>query len=402
MTLDRELRDVLTEQADRREGPVPDLAALRAGGLTLRRRRRRLVMASSALAVLLCVGVGVGLAAGQRDIEATDLPAGPPLGVSAGSQVPWCVPAPDQELEQLIEGEGAPIRTLCRTFHVAELWHHAGTTVLTRNGTTYRVADGRLTPMGKRTGDVRMSHDGRLAAWMGLSNGRTNCGVLPLEVYEVATATAVATTEVRADACGHLAGIDDLGRVFVTVSDDRPGVLDVRMYDTRTGVWTRVSDVPVPSGHGVITYVTADGFAVQIAEDTISGPGYFASMPLASLEGRVDGTGRFVAQREVPIGRGRWSPDRSLVADQQPEGVVVRSADLTRRLALDLPPDLFAAREERLPEADLIWESPTSVLAVSGLEAGSPVYRCDVRSGSCERVDRLGQPALGNAAQAGG
>ena len=199
MTLDRELRDVLTEQADRREGPAPDLAALRAGGLTLRRRRSRLVMASSALAVLLCVGVGVGLAAGQRDIGATDLPAGPPLGVSAGSEVPWCVPAPDQELEQLIEGEGAPIRTLCRTFHVAQLWHHAGTTVLTRNGTTYRVADGRLTPMGKRTGDVRMSHDGRLAAWMGLSNGRTNCGVLPLEVYEVATATAVATTEVEAE-----------------------------------------------------------------------------------------------------------------------------------------------------------------------------------------------------------
>ena len=142
--------------------------------------------------------------------------------MSAGSEVPWCVPAPDQELEQLIEGEGAPIRTLCRTFHVAELWHHAGTTVLTRTGTTYRVADGRLTPMGKRTGDVRMSHDGRLAAWMGLSIGRTNCGVLPLEVYEVATATAVATTEVRAEACGHLAGIDDRGRVFVTPRTTAP------------------------------------------------------------------------------------------------------------------------------------------------------------------------------------
>ena len=402
MTLDRALRDVLTEQADRREGPVPDLAALRAGGLTLRRRRRRLVMASSALAVLLCVGVGVGLAGGRRDIGASDLPAGPPLGVSAASAVPWCVPAPDQELDQVIEGEGAPIRTLCRTVHVAELWHHAGTTVLTRNGTTYRVADGRLTPMGTRTGDVRMSHDGRLAAWMGLSNGRTNCGVLPLEVYEVATATAVATTDVEAEPCAHLAGIDDRGRVYVSASDGRPGVFDVRMYDTRTGAWTRVSGVPVPSGHGLITYVTADGFAVQIAQDTISGPGYFASMPLASLEGRVDSTGRFVARREVPIGRGRWSPDRSLVADQQPEGVVVRSADLTRRLALDLPRDLFSARKERLPEVDLIWESPTSVLAVSGLQAGSLVYRCDVRSGSCEHVDRLGQPALGNGAQPGG
>ena len=402
MSLDSELRAALVEQADRRDGPVPDITALRAGGLTIRRRRRRLVMASSALAVLLCVGVGVGLAAGQRDIGATDVPAGPPLGVSAGSEVPWCVAAPDQELGQLIEGEGAPIRTLCRTFHVAELWHHAGTTVLTRNGTTYRVADGRLAPMGKRTGDVRMSHDGRLAAWVGLSNGRSNCGVLPLEVYEVATATAVATTAVEAQPCAHLAGIDDRGRVYVSVSDGRPGVLDVRMYDTRTGEWTRVSHVPVPSGHGHITYVTADGFAVQIAQDSISGPDYFASMPLASLEGRVDGTGRFVPQREVPIGRGRWSPDRSLVADPQPEGVVVRSADLTGRLTLDLPRDLFAARPERLPEVDLIWESPTSLLAVSGFMAGSPVYRCDVRSGSCEHVDRSGQPALGNNAQPGG
>ena len=52
--------------------------------------------------------------------------------------------------------------------------------------------------------------------------------------------------------------------------------------------------------------------------------------------------------------------------------------------------------------SDLIWESPTSLLAVSGLTAGSPVYRCDVRSGSCEHLDRPGQPALGNNAQPGG
>ncbi len=223
--------------------------------------------------------------------------------------------------------------------------------------------------------------------------------MLPLEVYEVATATEVATTEVEADSCGHLAGIDDLGRVYVTAADDRPGVLDVRMFDTRTREWTRVLDVPAPAGHGVVTYVTADGFAVQIAEHTTSLPYDSATRPLASLEGRVDTAGRFVPEREVPIGRGRWSPDRSLVVDQQPEGVVVRSADLARRLALDLPPDLFAARQERLPEVDLLWESPTSVLAVSGLQAGSPVYRCDVRSGSCEHLDRLGHPALGNGAQ---
>ena len=102
MTLEGELRDVLAEEADRRDAPAPDLAALRAGGLTRRRRRRRLVVASSALAAVLCVGVGVGLATGQRDTAGRA--AGPPPG--AASEVPWCVPAPGRGVEQLIEGEG--------------------------------------------------------------------------------------------------------------------------------------------------------------------------------------------------------------------------------------------------------------------------------------------------------
>ena len=398
MSLDSELRAALAEQADRRDGPAPDIPALRAGGLGIRRRRRRLVGASSALAVLLAVGVGFGVADGLRDRGAADLSARPQSGVGAATQVPWCVPDEPSGGQQLV-GEGPTIRTLCRAHRMASLWHHVGTTVLTRHGTTHRVADGRLTPLGTGDGNVSMSHDGRLAAWLSRSTGGSSCGVLPLEVYEVATATEVATTEVRATSCGHVAGIDDLGRVYVTVADDRPDVLDVRMYDTRVDTWTRVEDLP--AGGGGITYVTADGFAVQIAELTTAGRNYFASRPLASLEGRVDAAGRFVPQRDVPIGRGRWSPDRSLVADQQPEGVVVRSADLSDLVTLDLPPDLFEARKGLLPEADLIWESPTSLLAVSGLTAGSPVYRCDVRSGSCEHLDRPGQPALGNNAQPG-
>ena len=394
MSLDNELREVLAAQADRREGPLPDLAALRAGGLA-RRRRRRLALASSGLAILLVAAVGVGL--GVREARTTGDPAGRPSGVGS-TGVPWCVPDPSGG--QLIVGEGAPIRTLCHAIHEAHLWHHAGTTILTKNGTTFRVADGRLTPLGTGGEAVSMSHDGRLAASLGDSTGRTNCGLLPLEVYEVATATQVASTEVETVSCGHLAGIDDLGRVYVTVHD-------VERACSTCGCTTRAAtsgarSLASPPTAAGITYVTADGFAVQIAEDVVSGPDFRASIPLASLEGRVDAEGRFLPQREVPIGRGRWSPDRSLVADQQPEGIVVRSADLTRRLALDLPRDLFAARPERLPEVDLIWESPTSLLAVSGLQAGSSVYRCDVRSGSCERVDRLGQPALGNGAQPGG
>lgn len=393
MSLDTELRELLTAQADRREGPVPDIAALRAGGLA-RGRRRRVVLGSSVLAALLGVLVGVGVALRLPDVRTVEEPAGPPAGVGVAA-VPWCVT--DIRGSQHILGEGAPIRTKCHGPRGVHLWHHAGTTILTRDGTIFRVADGGLTPLSTGDGEVSMSHDGRLAVV--LSTGRSTCGVLPLTVYEVATGTEVAVTEVETS-CGHLAGVDDRGRVYVTAADYRPGVLDVRMFDTVRGQWMRVSDVP--PRQGVITYVTADGFAVQIAEDVVSRPDYRASIPIASLEGRVDPEGRFVPRREVPIGKGRWSPDRTLVADQQPEGVVVRSADLTRRLGLDLPADLFAARVERLPDVDLLWESPTSLLAVNGLRAGSSAYRCDVRSGSCQHIDRLGQPALSNGAQPDG
>ena len=82
MSLDDELREVLTAQADRREGPVPDLAALRAGGLA-RRRRRLLALASSVVAVLLVVAVGVGVAVGLRDAPTTGDPAGRTAGVGS-------------------------------------------------------------------------------------------------------------------------------------------------------------------------------------------------------------------------------------------------------------------------------------------------------------------------------
>ena len=392
MSLDNELRDVLAAQAERRESPVPDLAALRAGGLA-RRRRRRLALASSGLAILLVAAVGVGL--GLREARTTADPAGRPAGVGS-TEVPWCVPDPSGG--QLIVGEGAPIRTLCDAIHEAHLWHHSGTTVLVSegDGTVQRVADGRLTPLGTDGGNVSMSHDGRLAAWL-------NCGVQSLEVYEVATATRVATTEVELVLCGygHLAGIDDLGRVYVTMDQLQPGVLEVRMYDTRRREWSQV--VGVPTDGGTVTYVTADGFAVQSDEVVVTAPGYGDILPVASVEGRVDDAGRFVPQREVPIGRGRWSPDRSLVVDQQPEGVVVHRADLTTPVVLDLPTAGFTATADRLPNSDLLWESPTTILAVArDLPTGSLVYRCDVRTGSCQHVDRPGRPALGNNTRPGG
>lgn len=343
------------------------------------------------MAALLVAALGVGMAVGLRDARTTGAPAAPPAG-GGSTGVPWCVPDPSGG--QLIVGEGAPIRTLCDAIHEAHLWHHAGTTVLVRSGTVQRVADGRLTPLGTGGEAVSMSHDGRLAAWL-------NCGVHPLEVYEVATATRVATAEVDSVSCGHLAGIDDLGRVYVTVDQLQPGVLDVRMYDTRRHTWSQV--VGVPTDGGTVTYVTADGFAVQSEEVVVTAPDYGDTLPVASVEGRVDDAGRFVPQREVPIGLGRWSPDRSLVVDQQPQGVVVRRADLTTPVVLDLPTAGFTARADRLPSSDLLWESPTTILAVArDLPTGSLVYRCDARTGSCQHIDRPGRPALGNNARVGG
>jgi hypothetical protein len=67
MSLDRELRAVLAERAERCEVPVPDFHALRAGGMARRRRhRRRSVVAAAAAAVVVAVG---GLAAWQAQTD---------------------------------------------------------------------------------------------------------------------------------------------------------------------------------------------------------------------------------------------------------------------------------------------------------------------------------------------
>jgi hypothetical protein len=111
-----------------------------------------------------------------------------------------------------------------------------------------------------------------------------------------------------------------------------------------------------------------------------------------SVEGAVDAAGHFVRQREVPVGTGLWSPDRSLFVEQRPEGVVVRpAADLTTGVVLDVPGG-------RLDPASLTimqWESPRSVL-LSRLPTAPPAYRCQARSGACEPLRHAGVLALGN------
>ena len=103
-------------------------------------------------------------------------------------------------------GEGAPIRTLCDAVHEAHLWHHAGSTVLTKNGTTYRVGDGRLTPLGTGAGNVSMSHDGRLAAWLVAVDRQDQLWRAPAGGLRGRAGHEVASTASRRTLCGHLAG----------------------------------------------------------------------------------------------------------------------------------------------------------------------------------------------------
>jgi hypothetical protein len=334
MSLDRELRAVLAERAAGCAVPAPDLRALQAGGVR-RRRRRRVVVAMATCVVLGTVAAGLAVGLGQRDTRgAVDPVDRPSPRVVESTRVPWCVQDPNDPAGQLIIGAGPAIRAQCSGWHLY-FWHHAGSTVLARGG-IYRVADGRETWLGRGGGKVVMSHDGRYAAWM--ETGETNCGTVTLHVYEVATADKVATTRIPGYSCSHVQGIDDRGRVYVTVGDETPGDLEVQMYDVWSDSWARVVGLPAGADSVSITYVTPDGLAVSTDEQIVGGN----PLPLASVEVVIDAEGQVRRQREVPVGAGLWSPDRSLVVDQRPEGVVVRRAvDLTTQVLLDVPASAF-------------------------------------------------------------
>ena len=406
MSLDQELRAVLADRADQCRAPVPDLAALRAGGLRLR-RRRRVVGALTMCMVLATIAAGVAAGLAQRGTRgALDPIERPTLRWVETTGVPWCVTNPANPDQELIVGAGAPVpaKPWCRwsgpgqDFH---LWYHGGSTVLTtpRDG-TFRVADGRLTPMSTRGGGKpAISHDGRYAAWQ--TDYGMYCGsVSKLEVYDVTSAEEVATTRIPGVSCSHVQGIDDRGRVYVTVGDETPRNLEVQMYDTGSDAWTKVVGLPAGADSDSITYVTADGFAVRTDERVAGGN----PLALASVEGVVDAEGRFVRQREVPVGRGLWSPDRSLVVEQRPEGMVVLPADdLTTQLGLNLPVDDFRATPTNLPMVNVLWQSPRSVLVTRDVgPEEEPVYRCDAGTGECSVVDHPGQPALGLTTLPGG
>ena len=393
MSLDEALRATLTESTERCDVPLPDVAAMTAGGYARRRRHRVQVVAFVVLAI---VSVGAAVALAERGIRSAPDPVDRPSpGEWRSTVVPWCVPNPDDaDGGELVVGAGDPVETPCsyrgREQH-AFLFHHGDSTVLGLSAFgVYRVADGSLTQLGEHGGeDMTFSHDGRYVAWQ--SGMGTNCGVVTVDVYEVATATEVASTVVPRYSCSHVYGIDDLGRVYISVGDERPRDSQVLMYDIRTREWIEVVGLPVRTGVLDFNYVTADGFAVSTDEHVLKG---CCSVSLASVEGGVDERGSFVTRREVPIGHAWWSPDRSLVAEQEVEGLFVRPADdLTAGVQLDLPQSSFAVSDDNLP-ASVQWESPDTVLVSLIYTDGA--YRCNAHSGSCEAVVRNGWPAFAN------
>jgi hypothetical protein len=392
MSLDQQLSVALAERADRLDAPMPDIGAVLAGGGRRQRRRvQRLVAAIAAVAVVVTAAAGLT----WRGSRASGDPDQPAPEIARASDPVWCVTDPDRG--EMIVGVGEPVKTPCRfggeDWHV-HLWHHAGTTLLTYRG-LHRVDDGHLTYLAAGSEFVRMSHDGRYATW--------TPGCTTLEVYEVATGTRLAMTRTGATGCLHVEGIDDRGRVYMTVDhDEAVRDLDVRMYDVWASRWTRVVGLPEGAGRfGFLNYVTADGIAVPAEQYVVANS---FSVGLSSIEGRVDSGGRFFGVQRVPVGRGLWSPDRTLVVEHRPEGVVVRpAAKLDASVLLDLLEDQFNGNHYVFPDLNLQWESPTSVLVTHLYpDATQPVYRCDANSGACDLVDHPGVLALGNNAQPGG
>jgi DNA-directed RNA polymerase specialized sigma24 family protein len=307
MSLDQQLSVALAERADRLDAPMPDIGAVLAGGRRRQRRRvQRLVAAIAAVAVVVTAAAGLT----WRGSRASGDPDQPAPEIARASDPVWCVTDPDRG--EMIVGVGEPVKTPCRfggeDWHV-HLWHHAGTTLLTYRG-LHRVDDGHLTYLAAGSEFVRMSHDGRYATW--------TPGCTTLEVYEVATGTRLAMTRTGATGCLHVEGIDDRGRVYMTVDhDEAVRDLDVRMYDVWASRWTRVVGLPEGAGRfGFLNYVTADGIAVPAEQYVVANS---FSVGLSSIEGRVDSGGRFFGVQRVPVGRGLWSPDRTLVVEHRPK-----------------------------------------------------------------------------------
>ena len=69
-------------------------------------------------------------------------------------------------------------------------------------------------------------------------------------------------TRVEGELCGHVEGIDDLGRVYVSTGSDYQlgAAADTRMYDIGEQRWSTITGLPQTPGQvHSISDITADG-----------------------------------------------------------------------------------------------------------------------------------------------
>ena len=93
MTLDQELRAVLTERAEAWQAPAPDFNAFMAGGRA--RQRRRVVLTTSAVAVAVAGTLAVGVIVGRGlDPRSGTDPADRPVPTEV-TVSPSCIPRSD-------------------------------------------------------------------------------------------------------------------------------------------------------------------------------------------------------------------------------------------------------------------------------------------------------------------
>lgn len=146
-----------------------------------RARRRRRFIAGLALVALAGSLLSAGLAR-RGDVTDGEPAIKPAPVVLEWTGVPWCVTVPGGG--EVVVGAGPPVTVPCRFGGQGgrvHLLHHAGSTLLSLRGAVYRVRDGHLTPLGDARSEIRMSHDGRHAAWL-TNVANSNCGALGLEV----------------------------------------------------------------------------------------------------------------------------------------------------------------------------------------------------------------------------
>jgi len=92
MTLDQELRAVLTERAEAWQPPAPDFNAFMAGGRARQRRHRRVVLTRSAVAVAVAGTLAVGVVVGRGlDTRSAPDPADRPVPTEV-TVSPSCIP----------------------------------------------------------------------------------------------------------------------------------------------------------------------------------------------------------------------------------------------------------------------------------------------------------------------